>query len=335
MSKAIPCQSFKEPPSDFHPKLETAACYCIFQGRQLLLHRHPSRSQGLTWGTVAGKLEKGETALEAIVRELHEEAHIDVNPEELTSLGKLYLRHHDLDYIYHLFTKEFAVKPSVKLNDEHIDFGWFTLSEMLDLPLIGGGGEAMLHFRKNSNRLLPEKITFRLAKASDLERVHAWWNKPHVKEHWDNSPEMWANCDDFIKKGIKAEFDYWIASFEGYPYALIMTSDTSQPCFDGSPYPEIYTPWLDPKGKTYTLDFMIGDERFLGLGLSHLTLRAFMDSLKDQVAAFLIDPAATNPRAVHIYEKAGFVKVAEFTRSNGFFEGIPHVMLKYETRAPN
>ena len=112
-----------------------------------------------------------------------------------------------------------------------------------------------------------------------------------------------------------------------------MTSDTAQPCFDGSPYPEIYTPWLDPNGKTLTMDFMIGDERFLGLGMSYLTLRAFMDSLKDQIAAFLIDPAASNTQAVAIYEKAGFVKVSEFTRTNGYFEGQPHFMMKFETRS--
>src|SRR5665647_1613274 len=96
---------YTEPPVGFHPTVEVAACYCEWDNKYLFLLRQPSRPQGGTYGVPAGKIEKGETAREAAIRELAEETGIVI--DDMTEVGKLYIRLPHVDYIFHLFSKHF------------------------------------------------------------------------------------------------------------------------------------------------------------------------------------------------------------------------------------
>lgn len=88
--------------------------------------------------------------------------------------------------------------------------------------------------------------------------------------------------------------------------------------------------------KAWTIDFMIGNEQFLGKGLASKSLQAFADFVKTidaEIKQFLIDPTETNNKAIHVYEKAGFSKVAEFAPDKGHFLGMKHfLMLKKLTQ---
>lgn len=170
------------------------------------------------------------------------------------------------------------------------------------------------------------KITFRKAVKSDQDLLKKWFNKPHVKEFWDNSAEMWENVESYLN-GHKVLYDYWIGLFEKEPYCLIITSDASEndPSAPGSD--NHFLQWIEPQGKTWTIDFMIGEESFLGKGLSYLTLSKFTETQED-VSAFLIDPEVSNVKAIHVYEKAGFEKISTFTPKNGYFFGKEHILMK-------
>lgn len=72
-----------------------------------------------------------------------------------------------------------------------------------------------------------QKITFRKAIKSDEKLIKSWFNKPHVKDFWDNSDEMWQNVLEYLN-GNKMLYDYWIGLFENRPYSLIITSDASE-----------------------------------------------------------------------------------------------------------
>ena len=79
---------------------------------------------------------------------------------------------------------------------------------------------------------------------------------------------------------------------------------------------------------TLTIDFAIGEKSFLGKGFSAVTLKRFAEVQEPTVTAFLVDPEVKNERAVHVYDKAGFVKVGTFIRGKGFFKGKPHYLMK-------
>lgn len=171
---------------------------------------------------------------------------------------------------------------------------------------------------------MSKSLSFQLASAKDKTLIRSWWTKPHVMEFWDNTPEAWMNVENYFL-GKKELFDYWIASFDAEPFALLMTSDASEGTTPENP---MFT-WLAPEGLTVTVDFMIGEEKFLGLGLSYKVLHAFGIFLHARgVNALLIDPEIENKKAIHVYERAGFKIVESFIRKSGAFAGIEHLMMK-------
>jgi RimJ/RimL family protein N-acetyltransferase len=172
-----------------------------------------------------------------------------------------------------------------------------------------------------------QKITFKKALKADKDLVHGWLKKPHVKEYWDNSEEMWENFENYLK-GHKVLFDYWICYYDKEPFALIITSDASEPESGEQNTPDHFVPWLEPEGMTLTIDFAIGEKSFLGKGFSAVTLKRFAEVQDPSVTAFLVDPEVKNERATHVYDKAGFVKVGTFIRGKGFFKGKPHYLMK-------
>jgi len=140
--------------------------------------------------------------------------------------------------------------------------------------------------------------------------IRNWLRKPHIAQWWDEQtdhPEGGLTRRDLKKfiNGEKSVFTHWIASLASRPFAYLMTSDPNCPeCSH-------LFPFLEKQGQTLTVDFFIGEEDLLGKGLSHLTLRKFAESLPQAITALILDPEASNEKAIHIYQKAGFVTVAE------------------------
>lgn len=176
-------------------------------------------------------------------------------------------------------------------------------------------------------------IHFEKAMPAHKDTIFEWLDKPHVKEFWDNSQRHREDILSFIEghkepshyyEGI---FTYWIAAIAGELYALLMTSEI----LPEEDLPQEWAPYLSQTGKTYSIDFMIGEEIYLGKGLAPPTLKVFTEFIRDKVDpsvdTFIIDPAEINPRAKHVYAKAGFETVAEFRRDEGYFKGIKHFLM--------
>lgn len=147
-----PQQVFKEPPENFNPKLEVAACFLSVDERVLFMKRQPHKTDGSLWGIPGGRCEKGETAHQAVVREIKEETGIDLENESLTYIGKVYIRLPDIDFIYHMFAHKLQNIPAEIPIDpkEHTEYRWITLQESLKLPLIRGEAECIHLYTKRS-----------------------------------------------------------------------------------------------------------------------------------------------------------------------------------------
>lgn len=181
-------------------------------------------------------------------------------------------------------------------------------------------------------------IRFEKATLAHQDIIFEWLEEPHVREFWDNSPEHRMDIEIFMKgrqettpyyNGI---FDYWVGSIEDGPYCLLMTSTVNAE----DDLPEEWGLYFSKTGKTFSIDFMIGNKNYFGKGLAAPTLKAFMGFIQKNVEPtvdlFMIDPAETNPRAKHVYEKAGFETVAEFVRDDGFFKNIKHSLMVKKLR---
>jgi 8-oxo-dGTP pyrophosphatase MutT (NUDIX family) len=147
-----------EPPPHFSPAWEVSGCFCTCQNKVLLLKRHPSKPQGNTWSLPAGKLEIGETPLQALIMELYEEIGILLDETNIQYVNTLYARIPETDYTFHMFHTHFTTFPSLLLaRKENSDYIWCNHEEALQLPLIIGGKEALEVYENQVWPAIPRK----------------------------------------------------------------------------------------------------------------------------------------------------------------------------------
>ena len=95
-----------EKPPDFGSELEVSTVFMECQGKLLLLHRAQCELSPETWGIPGGKLEKGETPLEGLAREIWEELRLTPDSKDLQFIRSLYVRHPKVKYQLHLLPNQ-------------------------------------------------------------------------------------------------------------------------------------------------------------------------------------------------------------------------------------
>jgi predicted acetyltransferase/RimJ/RimL family protein N-acetyltransferase len=161
-------------------------------------------------------------------------------------------------------------------------------------------------------------ITFKKVGFEQKDVIFSWLAESYIREFWDNTQDHKDDIINFIE-GRKSpssycdgKYVYWIAYCDGEPYAMIMTIQETHKDDIG----ETKLVYLSKTGHSYGLDFMIGNSKYLGKGYGAETLVKFISFFRsnfdEKADTFLIDPAANNPRAKHVYQKAGFQYVADF-----------------------
>ncbi len=110
-------------------------CAVMEDNRKVFLaQRGPKKSNPGLWEFVGGKIEQGESALRAIVREVKEELNITVEPGLLLA-GQSFWQGNIHVTLIPIIVVQTGGK--VKLN-EHQASGWFTVREALALPMSEG-----------------------------------------------------------------------------------------------------------------------------------------------------------------------------------------------------
>jgi len=154
---------FQQEPCNFTPKVEVSACFINVNARYLFLKRHPSKIEGGTWGIPGGKIEKGESSLEGVIREVKEETTIDLCLYPVRHLSTVFIRYPKVDFTYHMFETKLEELPSkvVISEEEHSDYVWIYLHEALALPLIPGEDECIFlsYGIKSKEKLLNSSLT--------------------------------------------------------------------------------------------------------------------------------------------------------------------------------
>jgi len=79
---------FTSAPSDFNARFQVAALYYFHKDQILFIRRHPNKPEGGTWGLPAGKIEKDEKPINAVLREAFEEVGLLIDRAE--AVGILY-----------------------------------------------------------------------------------------------------------------------------------------------------------------------------------------------------------------------------------------------------
>lgn len=139
-----------EKPADFVIKCEVSTVFMEYEKKILLLQRAPHKIAPNTWAIPGGKLEKNETPLEGLLREIMEELQLYPSALELVHLHSLFVKHLLGEYYLHLFRWKLHSLPLIILNpDEHQNFVWQPIVDFDQLPLLEGQLQAF-HFAYNN-----------------------------------------------------------------------------------------------------------------------------------------------------------------------------------------
>lgn len=175
-------------------------------------------------------------------------------------------------------------------------------------------------------------IHFEKASPKHQEIIFRWLDEPHMQEFWDNSQEHKDDIVNFIH-GRKQNYFYgttmyWIGLIDNIPFSFLLTDQVLSSELDLS---NLQRQYLSKTGHTISLDFGIGNKDYLGKGLGAVTLKKFTAFFQDQVDSladtFFIEPDEGNPRAKHVYEKAGFKLVGGNEVKMGAFKGQYNFLL--------
>jgi RimJ/RimL family protein N-acetyltransferase len=151
---------------------------------------------------------------------------------------------------------------------------------------------------------------FSHAKSSQRALLHQWFQQPHILE-WMHGAGL-QNTLNGLEKFFRGEssatsWAYWIGYDKEVPFAFLITS---------------------PEGEdAITLDLFICDLSYLGKGLAVPMIKAFLITHFPHVKRVLIDPEATNTRAIHVYQKVGFKVIGEFIAS---WHPVPHYQMELQ-----
>ena len=100
-----------------NPEIQGAYVLCQYS-HQVLLIKNSYRSY---WTLPCGGVNKGESPLQAAVRELREEVGLHIQPQDLRFSAKiLYEGENKRDHI-HIFSHQFSRKPSVQIDNMEVE----------------------------------------------------------------------------------------------------------------------------------------------------------------------------------------------------------------------
>lgn len=163
-------------------------------------------------------------------------------------------------------------------------------------------GHSKLFLRKKLNS---SEFHFSPAESSQTSLIHRWLQQDHIKE-WIHGTGL-QNTLKGLEKFFQGEpsTTYWIGSHQDTPFAFLITS---------------------PEGPdAITLDLFICNLDYLGKGHAVPMIRDFLTEQFPNVKKVLIDPEATNARAIHVYQKVGFKIIGEFIAS---WHPVPHYQME-------
>lgn len=149
------------------------------------------------------------------------------------------------------------------------------------------------------------RFIFKNVEAKNRSLVHEWLTQPHIAEwiHGVGLQNTLNGLENFFQG--TSDTTYWIGYDKNIPFAFFITS---------------------PEGNdATTLDLFICDLNYLGKGIAVPMIQQFLTSQFPNVKRVLIDPEATNARAIHVYKKAGFKIIGEFIAN---WHPVPHYQME-------
>ena len=110
--------------------MKSVGCFLEHNGKILIIFRIPNNRDGGCWAIPAGEIDPGESAIEAIIREVKEETGHLCNSDQLELLGTYFWKLSEFDLEFTVFRTQLNERMPVQLNPrEHSDYKWINPKE--------------------------------------------------------------------------------------------------------------------------------------------------------------------------------------------------------------
>jgi AacA4 family aminoglycoside N(6')-acetyltransferase len=156
-------------------------------------------------------------------------------------------------------------------------------------------------------------VTLRLMTERDLPLLHAWLNRPHVVQWWDDEVPTLESVRSKYAPRLRGEdgVTLYIALLGETPFGFAQSYVVAGA---GEGWWEDET---DPGARG--IDQIIGEPGLVGRGLGTRLAKALVARLFEDpaVTKVQVDPATTNARAIRCYEKAGFIPLKVVVTPDG------------------
>ena len=141
-------------------------------------------------------------------------------------------------------------------------------------------------------------VTLRESNSNDISIIEVWLNKDYIKK-WYGDPKEWLDEIQNVS-GDFGWLNHYIAEYEGIPFGFCQYYDCGKT-------PKGYEWDNEPPG-TFGIDYMIGEEAFLGRGLGSIMIKKLIDLIisKENPTQIFADPAKENAASIKLMEKNGF-----------------------------
>lgn len=108
--------------------IEVVAATIWDKDKFLICQRPENKARALLWEFVGGKVEKGETKEQALIRECKEELNITIKPKDVF----MEVVHEYPDITVHLTLFNAEIVAGIPQKSEHNDIKWITVAEIPD-----------------------------------------------------------------------------------------------------------------------------------------------------------------------------------------------------------
>ena len=108
--------------------IEVVAAIIWDKDKFLICQRPENKARALLWEFVGGKVEKGETKEQALIRECKEELNITIKPKDVF----MEVVHEYPDITVHLTLFNAEIVAGIPQKSEHNDIKWITVAEIPD-----------------------------------------------------------------------------------------------------------------------------------------------------------------------------------------------------------
>ena len=117
----------------------------IWEGDRFMICQRPKhKTRGLLWEFVGGKVEKGESRQQALIRECHEELDVTIDVKEVF----MDVVHEYPDMTVHLTLFNAAISEGTPRMLEHNDIRWITVKEIPDYAFCPADEDILARLRE-------------------------------------------------------------------------------------------------------------------------------------------------------------------------------------------